>query len=52
MVSLHIEELSAPGPTSKLEDYPLAAVHDCLFNMFAATLHIGGKGPQYFDTHN
>ena len=27
----------------KLEDHPLSAVHDCLFNLFAATLHIGGR---------
>jgi hypothetical protein len=33
------EELLAPCPTPKLEDHPLLAVHDCLFNMFAATLH-------------
>ena len=32
----------APRPTPKLEDHPLSAVHDCLFNLFAATLHIGG----------
>ena len=30
----------APRPTPKLEDYPLSAVRDCLFNIFAATLHI------------
>jgi len=23
-----------------LEDHPLSVVHDCLFNIFAATLHI------------
>jgi hypothetical protein len=34
------EELLAPCPTSKLEDHPLSAVRDCLFNIFAATLHI------------
>jgi hypothetical protein len=33
------EELLAPRPTRKLEDHPLSAVHDCLFNVFAATLH-------------
>jgi hypothetical protein len=33
------EELLAPGPTPKLEDHPLSAVRDCLFNVFAATLH-------------
>jgi hypothetical protein len=25
------------------EDHPLSAVRDCLFNIFAATLHIGGR---------
>jgi len=34
--------LLAPHPTPKLEDRPLSAVRDCLFNIFAATLHIGG----------
>jgi hypothetical protein len=29
-----------PPPPPKLEDYPLSAVPDCLFNIFAATLHI------------
>jgi hypothetical protein len=33
------EEL-VPYSTTKLEDHPLSAVHDCLFNTFAATLHI------------
>jgi hypothetical protein len=37
------EELLAPRPTPKLEDHPLSAVRDCLFNIFAATLHIGGR---------
>ena len=36
------EGLLAPRPTPKLEDHPLSAVHDCLFNLFAATLYIGG----------
>ena len=35
------EQLLAPRPTPKLEDHPLSAVRDCLFNIFAATLHIG-----------
>jgi hypothetical protein len=26
-------ELLAPGPTPKLEDHPLLAVRDCLFNI-------------------
>jgi hypothetical protein len=39
----HGEELLAPRPMRKLEDHPLSAVLDCLFNTFAATLHIGGR---------
>jgi hypothetical protein len=34
------EELLAPRPTTKLEDHPLSAVRNCLFNIFAATLRI------------
>jgi hypothetical protein len=34
------EESLAPRPTPKLEDHPLSAVRDCLFSIFAATLHI------------
>jgi len=34
--------LLAPHPTPKLEDHPLSAVRGCLFNLFTATLHIGG----------
>ena len=37
------EELLAPRPIPKLEDHPLSAVRDCLFDIFAATLHIGGR---------
>jgi hypothetical protein len=33
------EEWLAPRPTLKLPDHPLLAVRDCLFNVFAATLH-------------
>ena len=40
MVIFYGEELLAPRPTPKLEDHPLSAVRDCLFNVFAATLHI------------
>jgi hypothetical protein len=32
-----------PRPTSKLEYHPLSAVRDCIFSIFAATLHIGGR---------
>ena len=39
----HEEALLAPRPTPKLEDHPSSAVRDCLFNIFAATLHIGGR---------
>jgi hypothetical protein len=28
---------------TKLEDYTLSAVDDCLFNIFSVTLHIGGR---------
>ena len=35
--------LSTLRPTPKLEDHPLSAVRDCLFNIFAATHHIGGR---------
>ena len=31
------------SPNPKLEDHPLSAVRDCLFIIFAATLHIGGR---------
>ena len=37
------EWLSALRPSPRLEDYPLSAVRDCLFFIFAATLHIGGR---------
>jgi hypothetical protein len=39
------EELLAPRPTPKLEDNPLSAVRDSLFNMFAAALHIWRASP-------
>jgi hypothetical protein len=32
--------LLAPRPNPRLDDHPLSAVRDCLFNIFAATLHI------------
>ena len=43
LICFYSEELLAPRPTPKLEDHPLSAVHDYLFNIFAATLHIGGR---------
>jgi hypothetical protein len=44
------EELLAPRPTPKLEDYPLSAVRDCLFNIFPATLHTWRPSPPSFCT--
>jgi hypothetical protein len=38
--SFYGEELSTSRPNPKLKDHRLSAVRDCLFNMFAATLHI------------
>ena len=46
MVNVYGEEVLAPRPTPKLEDYPLSAVRDCLFNIFSATLHIWMPFPQ------
>jgi hypothetical protein len=43
MIHLYGEELLAPRPTPKPEDRPLSVVRDCLFNIYAATLHIGGR---------
>jgi len=37
------DESLAPRPTSRMEDHPLSAIHNCLFNIFAASLHIGGR---------
>jgi hypothetical protein len=34
------EELLAPHPTLKLEDHPLLAVRDYLFNILEATFHM------------
>jgi hypothetical protein len=35
-IRFYSEELLTPRPTTKLEDQPLSAVRDCLFNVFAA----------------
>jgi len=43
MLSFYDEQFLVPHPNPNLEDYNLSAVRDCLFNMFAATLHIGGR---------
>jgi hypothetical protein len=42
-IRFYSEELSASRPTPKLENHPLPAVRDCLFNIFAASFHIGGR---------
>ena len=42
-IQFYSEELLAPRATPRLEDHPLSAVHECLFNIFAATLDIGGR---------
>ena len=41
--SFYGEELLALRPTLKLADHPLSSLRYCLFNIFAATLHIGGR---------
>ena len=43
--SFYVEELLGHRPTTKLEDHPFSAVRDWLLNIFAATLHIGGRSP-------
>jgi hypothetical protein len=40
--SFYGEEL-APRPTPNMEGHPLPAVRECFFNIFAATLYIGGR---------
>ena len=37
------EVLLTPRPTPKLEDHPLSAVRDCLFNISVAAFHIRGR---------
>jgi hypothetical protein len=39
----HGEDLLAPRPPPKLEDHPLSAVRDYIFNVFTAALHIGDR---------
>ena len=53
MIRFYGEELLAPHLTPKLEDHPLSAICDCLFNIFAATLHTGGfSSIQNLRTHH
>ena len=42
-IGFNREGLLAPRPTPQLEDHPSSAVRDCLFNLFAAALLIGGR---------
>ena len=41
--SFYCEDSSANRPNSKQMDNPLSAVRDCIFNIFAATLHTGSR---------
>jgi hypothetical protein len=43
MIRFYGEDLIASHPTLKLEQNPLSAVRDCVFNIFAVTLQIGGR---------
>ena len=43
MIHFYGEEILVLRPNPKLEGHSLSAVRDCLFNIFAATLHIGGR---------
>jgi hypothetical protein len=43
MIHFYGEELLARRPTPKLEDHTSSAVRDSLFNIFAATVHGGGR---------
>ena len=42
-IGVYGEKLLAPRPAPKLDAHPLSAVRDCLFNVFAAILQIGGR---------
>jgi hypothetical protein len=43
MLSSYGEQFLVRHPNPSLEDHTLSAVRDCLFNVFAGTLHIGGR---------
>jgi hypothetical protein len=43
VIRFYGEELLAPRPNPKLQNHSLSAVRDCLSNIFAATLQIGGR---------
>jgi len=42
MIHFYGKELIESRSTPKVEDHLLSAVRDCLFNILAATLHMGG----------
>jgi hypothetical protein len=44
-IRFHSEELLALCPNPKLDNHPLSAARNCLFNKFAATLHIASVPP-------
>jgi hypothetical protein len=44
--SFYDEELLTLRPTGEM-DHPLSAVRDCLFNIFAAIFHIGGRSSNH-----
>jgi len=43
MIRFYGEELFERIQNSELENHPLSVVRDCLFNIFAATLHIASR---------
>jgi len=42
ILSFYGEEMLTSSQTPKLVDHHLSAVRECLFNIFAATLHVWG----------
>jgi hypothetical protein len=43
IASFYGEKLLAPHPTTRLKNQPFLDVSDCLFYIFAASLHVGGR---------
>ena len=53
VLSFYGKQLLAPRPAPKLEDHPLSVVCNCLFSIFAATLHTGNRSYiRNLRTHN
>ena len=42
IIRFYGEELLAPRPAPKLDDHPLSAIRNCVFNIFSSTFYIGG----------